>query len=117
MQDIQEIFSRIQENKKKMKDLKSSYKDGLASSQQYQDISDELKVMREKRKSVESAIRDGFTSEFTKIEDLKIDLESDMELLSDIAMTRLMKGQTVEVKDEYENDYSPTFKVSFKKIT
>ena len=30
---------------------------------------------------------------------MKIDLESDAVMLSDLAMTKLMKGETVEVKD------------------
>jgi len=31
-------------------------------------------------------------------------------------MTKLMKGETVEVKDEYDNTYEPIFSVRFKKI-
>jgi hypothetical protein len=27
----------------------------------------------------------------------------------------MMKGETVSVKDEYENEYEPVFKVAFKK--
>lgn len=116
MQDIQEIFSRIQQNKKKMKDLKAAYKDGLAASQEYVEADETLKVAREKRKSIEAKVRDGFSGEFTQIEDLKIDIASDQELLSDVAMTKMMNGETVELKDEYDNDFSPIMKVTFKKV-
>ncbi len=115
MQSIQEIFSRIQESKKKQKDLKTAYKDALAGSMEYQDITDKLKNLKEKKKQIELTIKEQFSSELTQLEDLKIDIASDMEVLTDIAMTTLMKGETVEVEDEYGNQYEPNFKVSFKK--
>jgi hypothetical protein len=116
MQNIQEIFNRMSENKKKLKDLNSSYKDALRGSQEYMDITDELKTMREKKKRVEGAVRDQFASEITQIEDLKIDIASDLEMLSDISMTMIMKGESVKVIDEYDNEFEPVFKVNFKKM-
>lgn len=115
MQDIQEIFNRVQEIKKKQKDIRSSYKEALASSQEYVELVDKLRTMREKKKQLENTIKSDFSSEFTKLDDLKIDLESDMEMLSDIAMTKVMKGEAIEIKDEYENSYEPIFTVRFKK--
>jgi hypothetical protein len=46
---------------------------------------------------------------------MKIDLESDLDTLSDIALTQLMKGETVKVKDENEIEYDPIFSVRFRK--
>ncbi len=116
MQDVQQIFIRIQEAKKQQKDLKSAYRDALSTSQEYQEISEKMKTMRAKKKEIELATKSQFASEFTKLDDLKIDLESDIELLSDAAMTKFMKGETVEVHDQYENEYEPIFSVKFKKI-
>ena len=116
MQDLQAVFNRIQENKKKMKDLKDAYKDALSTSQQYKEVTEELKLFKEKKKEIEAAIRGQFANEFRQIEDLKIDIASDQELLSDIAMTQVMQGQTVAVTDQYENEYEPIFKVNFKKV-
>jgi len=115
MQDLQEVFNRIKESQKKQKDINSIYKDALEGSQSYQETNDKLKALREKKKSIEGSIRSDFGSEFTKLEGIKMDLKTDKELMSDIAMSQLMKGQTVEVKDEYENDYEPIFSVKFKK--
>lgn len=116
MQDIQAVFNRIQEAKKKMKDLKESYKDALSTSQAYQDISEQMKTMREKKKQIEGEIKSQFNSEFTQIDDLKIDIASDMELISDIAVTKMMKGESIEIADQYDNEYEPIFKVNFKKV-
>ena len=72
--------------------------------------------MRERKKQIETTIKENFSSEMTKLEDLKIDIASDMELISDIAITKLMKGESIEIKDEYENDYEPLINVKFKKV-
>lgn len=115
MADIQEIFNRIAETKKKQKDIRSAYKDALVTSLEYQEISEKLKTLREKKKQIETATKQQFASEFTKLDDYAIDLASDQELLTDAAVTKLMKGETVEVTDEYNNTYQPVFSVKFKK--
>jgi hypothetical protein len=43
------------------------------------------------------------------------DIAADNLLLSDAAMTMMMKGERVEVQDEYNNVYDPIFQVKFKK--
>ncbi|PIT86098.1 MAG: hypothetical protein COU33_04945 [Candidatus Magasanikbacteria bacterium CG10_big_fil_rev_8_21_14_0_10_43_6] len=116
MQDLQTIFTRLEESKKELKDIRSAYKEALAGVQSYVELVDEMKVMREKKKQIEATVKQDFAGEFTKMEDLKIDIASDQELISDIAMSQIMKGDTVEVTDKYENDYEPVIKVSFKKV-
>lgn len=115
MQDIQEIFIRIQENKKKQKDLRSSFADALKISEEYKEVCGKLETLKARKKQIEAAIRADFASELTKLDDIKIDLESDMVILTDAALTLMMKGGTVEVKDQYENKYEPSWTVKFKK--
>jgi hypothetical protein len=71
--------------------------------------------LREKKKSIEEEFQREMSKDFTKLDDLKIDLESDQELMNDLAINQLMDGKTVEVVDQYENKYSPLFTVKFKK--
>lgn len=115
MQDIQEIFNRMQEIKKQQKDIRSAYKEALAASLEHKELEDKVKTLREKKKQIENSIKQSFSSEFTKLEDFAVDLESDKVMLSDIALTKLMKGETVQVVDEYNNSYEPLFTVKFKK--
>ena len=115
MQDLQEIFNRIQEIKKKSKDIRAAYKDALASSGEYKEIDEKIKALRMRKKQIETSIKNDFSSEFTKLEDFKVDLESDNTMLADAALTKLMKGETVQVVDEYNNTYEPAFSVKFKK--
>ena len=99
MQDLQEIFNRIQEAKKQQKDIRTMYKDILNNSQEYSEITDKMKTLRERKKQVELSARQTMDSEFTKLEDLTIDIASDMELLSDIALNKVMKKNEIKLKN------------------
>jgi len=115
MANLQEIFNRLEETRKKQKEIRAMYKDALSNSSEYKEIAEKVKTLRDRRKQIEETIRADFSSEFTKLDDYKIDIASDMELLSDAALTQLMKGETVEITDQYENKYEPVFSVKFKK--
>ncbi len=115
MKDIQSVFSRIQQTKKQIKELKRIYQDALDSSLEYQEIKEKLKTLRNRKKQIENITKEQFSSEFTKLEDLKIDLASDLQLLADMAMTKVAKGENLQITDENGVEYEPVFKVSFKK--
>ena len=72
--------------------------------------------MREKKKQIEQTTKEQFSGEFIKLEDLKIDIESDQEMLNDIALNKVMKGESIEIRDEYDNEYEPLFSVKFRKM-
>ncbi|OGH64565.1 MAG: hypothetical protein A2821_01080 [Candidatus Magasanikbacteria bacterium RIFCSPHIGHO2_01_FULL_41_23] len=116
MQNLQEIFSRIQKAKAKQKEIKEVYKDALAGTPEYQELGDKIKTVRERKKQIEQTIREQFSHELTQLEDLQVDIESDNELMSDVALTQLIKGEAIEIKDQYENQYEPVFNVKFRKM-
>ncbi len=115
MQDIQEIFNRMQSIKKQQKDIRSAYKESLDSSLEYKELNDKIKTLRERKKQIENVTKESFAGELAKLDDFKVDMESESTMLSDAAMTKLMKGETVQVVDEYNNTYEPLFTVKFKK--
>jgi len=116
MAKLQEIFTRLRETKKQQKVIKSQYRDALNGSTEYSAVVEDLKNLREKKKQIEEGIKADMADNFNKLEDLKYDLATDLELLNDAALTTLMKGEKVEVTDEYDQPYEPKFKVSFIKI-
>jgi len=116
MQDIQSVFNRIQESKKEQRDIRKMYKDALDGVQEYQEIQEKTKSLREKKKRIETTIKEQFASELTKLEDLKIDIESDTQMITDIALSKITKGETVEVTDQHDNEYEPVFNLKFKKV-
>jgi hypothetical protein len=116
MERIQEVFNKIEEIKKEQREIKKSYRDALSNSQEYQDVVEKLNTLKDRKKQIEEGIKDDFNSEFTRLEDLKIDLEAEKEMLSDIALNKLVKGEKLEIKDKYDNQYEPIFSVKFKKL-
>jgi predicted transcriptional regulator len=116
MQNIQEVFNRIQIIKADQKKIRDSYKNALENSRSYQAIKDEVKQLQDKKKQIESAIKQEFSSEFDKLDRLKQSLEDETDLLSNLALTQYVNGKTVEVKDERDNTYEPIFAVRFKKM-
>jgi uncharacterized coiled-coil DUF342 family protein len=115
MQNIQEVFTKIREMKKEQKELRDMYKDALAQADKYDEIVEEIQTLREKKKQIEARIQQQLGRAYEKMEDLKREMDQEKEMLNDIAISTLMKGDTVEVKDEYENPYEPSFSVKFKK--
>lgn len=113
MDKLQEIFTRLRETKKQQKIIKSQYRDALTNNTEYGGVVEDLKKLREKKKQIEDGIRAEMAEDFNKLEDLKYDLATDLELLNDAALTTLMKGEKVEVTDEYQQPYEPKFKVTF----
>lgn len=116
MPNLQEVWSRMQKSRKKQKEIRSAYKDALANDPDYGKIVEDIKTLREKKKKIEMNVRGDFSSEFRDLDSLKADAETDQELLSDLAMNTFVKGETVQVTDEYENKYEPVFVVKFKRV-
>lgn len=115
MQNIQEVFNHIREMKKEQKDLRDMYKDALLQADEYEEIVEEIKALREKKQAIEARIQAQLGRAYEKLEDLKHDVETEKEMMNDIALSTLMKGETVVVKDEWDNEYEPNWKVAFKK--
>lgn len=112
---MQEIFNRIQTTKKEQREIKKIYKEALINSQSYQDVLADLTKLKDKKKHLEDAIREDFSSEFNKLDTLKLDIENDTMLLSDAALTKLVKGENVQIEDTDGKTYEPIFTVRFKK--
>ncbi len=115
MKSVQEVFSHLLEIKRQQKEYMTAYKDALENTDNYREITEQLKTLREKKKQLEAAVKNQLGKSYEKLEELKADLQSEKEMLSDVAITTLMGGETVQVKDEYENIYEPVWSVKFKK--
>ena len=115
MQDIQEIFNRIRETKQKAKEIKQMYKDALNSSQEYSEILEKLENLKIRKKQIETELKEDTSNDFKQLDAYKMHVKTDNELLSDLAINKLMAGETIEIKDGDDNRYEPMFSVRFKK--
>lgn len=112
---ISELHRDIQSALQKRKDLTQIIKDALSQSKEYQDLMDELSKIRARKKEVELAIRNQYSSEFNELEDVKLDIKDMKMVLSDLMWNELLKNNSVEVTDQYENRYVPQVLVTLKK--
>lgn len=113
--NVQDVFNKIREMKKEQKDLRDMYKDALAQADEYEEIVEEIKKLRERKKEIETKVQSQLGRSYEKLEDLKVEVDAQKEMLNEIAISTLMKGETVVAKDEFENVYEPVWKVRFKK--
>lgn len=116
MKDVQEVFNRIKEKQAEQRTLRDIHRSVLANSQEYQLVLDEAKALKEKKKKVQSALESELKEEFQKIDEIKSYIASDREMLSNMALTQLLKGEKVEISDDKNNKYGPVFSVRFEKI-
>ncbi|HNW20099.1 MAG TPA: hypothetical protein PLX67_01835 [bacterium] len=115
MKTAQEIFNQLQKLKNERKTLNAVYRDALANSSEYQQLTEELKIIRDKRQMVIQAISSDLRSELDRLDDLKGEMANDKALLADAVINQLTAGQPVVVIDEYQEKYEPVISVSFRK--
>ncbi|MDP3964274.1 MAG: hypothetical protein Q8Q20_01260 [bacterium] len=115
MTSVQDVFNRIQKSKKELKELKAAYHDSLANHGSYQKIMEQLRAYKMNKQRIEDSVKGEMGKDYQRIEDLQFDIKSDKELLCDMSLNQMMKGQSVEVTDEEEKSYEPVFSVAFKK--
>lgn len=116
MQSLQEVFQRSQNHKKNLKDLKAQLREALASDGAYKGIAEQMKGLRERKKQIEQTTKEHFAGELLKMDELDMDISSDADMMMDIALSMLAKGERIEVTDTFGNVFEPVFKVSFKKV-
>lgn len=116
MKNLQDVFADLQAKKQEKKQLQSVYKDTLKNSEEYVHINDQLAEIKEQKKAIEFALQAEMGSDYDRLEDLKLEIKSLQEMLSDIALTQYMKGEEVKIVDG-EQEYEPVMKVSFKKVS
>lgn len=115
MNDLQEVFNRIRETRNKTKEIRKMYRDSLIANQEYQSVVEKLDNLKIRKKQIETEIKNDQTADFQKLDAYKMNVKNDMEMLSDLALNKLVSGETVEVVDEAGDKYEPLFTVKFKK--
>ncbi|PKM91306.1 hypothetical protein CVU82_01765 [Candidatus Falkowbacteria bacterium HGW-Falkowbacteria-1] len=116
MKEVQEIFNTIQARQKEQKTIRGMYRDVLANSQEYQSILEELEVLKTKKRKTLEALKMDLRSEMDELDKIKSDIDSEKELLSHATLSKLIKGEQLEIVDENNNKYEPIFSVRFKKF-
>jgi len=112
---LQELLNEIRTKKNRKKELSKSFKDELAQHERYTALKEEMDTLKAEKKSIENSVREGSPKESAELEDLSTEIKADEELLSDMAMSLIMKNESVELVDENQSRYVPVLSVKFKK--
>lgn len=115
MKNIQEVFNRIEESKKEHRSLKAMYRDALENSREYRELLEKLKDLKAKKKEIEDRTKADLGQDWDRHEILKLDMKHDKEMLSDLALGHLVKGEAVKIVDHTEQELEPVFSVRFRK--
>ena len=116
MRDPQELFNELQEIKDTQKSIRREYRDMLAQDGAYQTTKEEYDLARQKKKEAELSVQSQMGESFNRLEELNQERVAIEEMLTDIAVTAMSKGEVVTITDADHNEYAPNYKVSFKKI-
>ncbi len=110
MKSIQEIFQKIQELKKERRELTRDLKYLLDNDEVYQELLEKIKTLRDKKKEIEES------NKSPRLDEIKDELKNLNQMISDIAISTIMSGQNISLKDENDIEYEPVYRVSFKKV-
>ncbi len=116
MRDIQDIFNELEEIKKEQSAIRKDYSGMLANDGEYEKLKDAYETARIAKKELEISIQSSMGGAYERLEELKTERAALEEMLSDIAMTQLMKGESIEISDKHHNTYEPVYKIRFKKV-
>ncbi len=114
MPKLEEVHGRLQQKKKEKREIVRSFADELRSNARYMEIVEKIEELKAEKKSIENEAR-ARDLDVAKLEDLKVDIQSDTILLADIALNMYVQQLPVEILDELNARWVPVFKVSFKK--
>jgi predicted nuclease with TOPRIM domain len=114
MRNIQEVFNQIQEKRGQQREIKKMYKDAVEASGEYRELLEKIDQLKVQKKQLEVAAWEEIGT-WEKYETTKLDIKQNKEMLTDIAISTLMSGETVKVVDEDNNEYEPKYSVSFQK--
>lgn len=115
MPNLEEVYNRMQDKKRETREIARSFKDELAQHARYPQLMEEYDKLRAEKKAIENEVRNGSSADAAKLETLKLDIKSDKEMLSDIALNMYAEGKTVEIIDRHNARWTPQFTVNFKK--
>jgi hypothetical protein len=115
MKGLNEVYSGIQAKKKERKEIVKMFKDELAHDPVYQQIGEELKALRDRKKSIENESKAKALKDAERMDTLKLEIDSDTEMLADIALTKYAANEQTEIVDTDGVRWVPQFRVSYKK--
>lgn len=109
------VFNQALSLAAQKKELERVLNEELASHPQHNKIKSNLEDAQQKMKELKMSIVNKFKSEANKLDDLKCDIASEKQMLTDIALADYINGKNINTKDKDGIEYEPFFSLKYKK--
>lgn len=116
MATIREVLDRLDANKNERKIIKETLKQALEGSAAWVKCHDEVAQEKARLKNIEVTVLSSYSNDVSELERLNAEIKNDTEVLSDIALTMFMKGESIEIEHNGKK-YEPKIKVSLKQMS
>ncbi|MFA5946114.1 MAG: hypothetical protein WC802_04375 [Patescibacteria group bacterium] len=114
MQSLEEVYNRLKIKKAERKDLKESFRDELRNHARHEELTEQINKLKLEKKAIENEILSR-EMDRAKLEEVSLDIKTDIELLTDIVLNKFLASEPVEVVDEIQVRWVPKFRVTFEK--
>ncbi len=114
MQNIKEILMRIGEAKQKRREIRKRISEEFAQNSAHVKTSEELVALRGKKQQIETEIMQTMPMEQEQLEKLTASIDDDSQILSDLALSMLMKGESIAIEGD-EMRWEPRISVRFER--
>lgn len=116
MANIREVLDRLEKCKAERKIIKEALGQMLLGSAAWVKCNDEVTNEKARLKSIRESVLSSAQSDVDELERLNLEIKNDTEVLSDIALTIIMKGETIDLQDSDGKKYEAKLKVDFKQL-
>jgi len=113
---LQLFYDEILDKKEVKKRLIAQYSEALRENPVYQKLLNELLTIKERKMAIESQTLTSLGKVEPELEEVKEEIKSQREAMTDAALSALVKGETVTVQDSSGIEYEPVWSVKFVKI-
>jgi len=107
------------EIKNQLRVHKAQLKDILEDNQEYQDLVEKGKGLNTRRRQILESVAKAFPNIMDAIEEAKAELKNQRELVSDVAINQLLRGEpatTMHYPDQPGYEWQPVITVKYKKV-
>lgn len=115
-QQLSMLFENFKSNVISKREQSEIIKNLFKNSELWRQAKDDYDKFRAKLKQIENTLLQDCPKEQEIIDQLNAEIKNDELVMSDTALTMLLKGERVEVEDKNGQKYEPVLKVKFVKV-
>jgi len=112
---LQLAFNKADEDRNNLAILKRYLKDQLEGLAAYKELTDELEALNLKKKQIIASVLENNKKEVDEIDKLTLNLKSQKQMVSDVALKDYLAGKNIELVKPNGNILEPVFSVKFRK--